>query len=246
MAVRTVLTVPGTTEPQSPTGVPLGMLANVTQVLTPERFTCRQVDYPQAFFSPMSEVESMAVGVENLDSAVRTISGPVVLLGFSQGSQVLRRFLATTDTVVAAVGLIADPYRPLGVQQGPSLAGSGIAGTVAMWPEDIPVFEIAAADDAICNSAADSLLRPLAASLPFLSMTDPDTWMLTLLKNAAGVEWDCTPDDPPTPRRIAQATEDLLGFAVEGHHVQYRTSTFPGSPLTYCQYLATLISEASR
>ncbi|EON33867.1 hypothetical protein GTC6_05852 [Gordonia terrae C-6] len=152
-----------------------GLLAGVADELD-DRFVCRWIGYP-ASYGPaptpggMSFVESVALGASSLRAAIRASTGPIALVGYSQGAVVIRAALAdlaagsATDTPPALnrvidVGLVADPHQPPGVV--PGCRGWGVAGPGVDLPAGLPVHWVGAAEDMICNAGADSLVRDVA------------------------------------------------------------------------------------
>jgi hypothetical protein len=169
----TVLVVGGTGE--SHTGDTrtqvTGLLAAVADELD-DRFDCRWIGYP-ASYGPaphrdgMSFTQSVATGADRLRRALAATTGPVALVGYSQGAVVIRTALtelwADGSPVLArilGVGLVADPHQPPGVV--PGCDGWGVAGPGVDLPPEVPVHWVGAADDMICNAGADSFVRDIA------------------------------------------------------------------------------------
>jgi pimeloyl-ACP methyl ester carboxylesterase len=184
MTTVTILAVGGTgeTHRKDPRTAVSGMLAQVTDRLD-ERFDCRWVRYP-ASYGPVprrngiSYRESVAAGVDNLRAEMARASGPVMLIGYSQGAVVIRQLLATTHADVAAVGFVADPYQPPGVVAG--CDGFGLAGHGPDLPEGLPALWIGHPGDVICNASDDSLLRDLADLTATFSTRDVRGWFAGL------------------------------------------------------------------
>jgi hypothetical protein len=182
----TVLAVGGTGESypgDSRTGV-AGMLAGVTDRLD-DRFDCRWVGYPASYgpvpaTSGLSYRESVAAGVRNLRARLAEASGPVMLIGYSQGAVVIRQVLSNADdgAAVVAVGFVADPHQPPDVVEGCN--GFGLAGRGPDLPAGLPAVWIAHPHDVICNASPDSFLRDLADLTATLSIGDVRGWLLSL------------------------------------------------------------------
>nr|WP_312870234.1 PE-PPE domain-containing protein [Gordonia asplenii] len=151
-----------------------GMLAHVTDNLD-ERFDAVWVGYPASYgpapsWQGMAYEDSVAIGCENLAAAFAATGGRVMMLGYSQGAVVVRRFvarLARTEPAavrrIVGVGLVADPHQPSGVVEG--CHGSGVAGpddASVSGADAVPAYWVGAADDVICNASADSLIRDIA------------------------------------------------------------------------------------
>ncbi|MDH3043828.1 PE-PPE domain-containing protein [Gordonia alkanivorans] len=169
----TVLVVGGTGEsyPGDVRTEVTGLLAGVTDELD-DRFSSRWVAYP-ASYGPaprpggMSFADSVAIGARRLSELLERTTGPVALLGYSQGAVVIRAALAELGTRrhhvvgrVLGVGLVADPHQPAGVI--PGCDGWGVAGPGEQLPTGLPVVWVGAPDDMICNARADSLVRDIA------------------------------------------------------------------------------------
>lgn len=148
-----------------------GLLAGVADELD-DRFVCRWVGYP-ASYGPapapggMSFVDSVAIGARRLRAAIQTSTGSIALVGYSQGAVVIRTALADLDVDgapdsdrILGVGLVADPHQPPGAV--PGCRGWGVAGPGVDLPAGLPVRWVGAAEDMICNAAADSLVRDIA------------------------------------------------------------------------------------
>ncbi|MGW8815696.1 PE-PPE domain-containing protein [Gordonia terrae] len=148
-----------------------GLLAGVADELD-DRFVCRWVGYP-ASYGPapapggMSFVDSVAIGARRLRAAIQTSTGSIALVGYSQGAVVIRTALADLDVDgapdsdrILGVGLVADPHQPPGAV--PGCRGWGVAGPGVGLPAGLPVRWVGAAEDMICNAAADSLVRDIA------------------------------------------------------------------------------------
>ncbi|QGP90418.1 PE-PPE domain-containing protein [Gordonia sp. 135] len=169
----TVLVVGGTGEsyPGDVRTEVTGLLAGVADELD-DRFSSRWVAYP-ASYGPaphpggMSFADSVAIGARRLSELLERTTGPVALLGYSQGAVVIRAALAELGTRrhhvvgrVLGVGLVADPHQPAGVI--PGCDGWGVAGPGEQLPTGLPVVWVGAPDDMICNARADSLVRDIA------------------------------------------------------------------------------------
>ncbi|MFW0790175.1 PE-PPE domain-containing protein [Gordonia sp. CPCC 205333] len=147
-----------------------GLLEQVTTHLD-DRFATTWVPYPASYgpaplLSGMTYEGSVRVGCRNLANAFETSSGPVMMLGYSQGAVVVRRFIAQLQATepaalkrVLGLGLVADPHQPAGAVDG--CDGFGVAGPGARV-DLVPAYWVGAADDMICNASSDSLIRDIA------------------------------------------------------------------------------------
>ncbi|WP_050949832.1 PE-PPE domain-containing protein [Gordonia effusa] len=172
-----------------------GMLERVTANLD-SRFSPIWVPYPASYgpatqFSGMAYDDSVRIGCANLASAFEAVSGPVMLLGYSQGAVVVRRLIAwLSETEPAALGrivgagLVADPHQPVGVVDGCDGFGVAGAGDESLGRVDaVPAYWVGAADDMICNASADSLIRDVAdltGQLGFTSVRAIRGWLLSV------------------------------------------------------------------
>ena len=195
MTTVTVLAVGGTGEsfPGDARTHVTGLLAGVTDRLD-NRFRSRWVGYPSSYGPAparhgMSFTASVAAGSAALRSVLATTSGPIVLIGYSQGCAVICEALAAGGVDpcrVIGIGLIADPHQPAGVVDG--CTGSGVAGPGPDLPDGIATLWIADPDDMICNADADSLVRDVADLTRALSLGDLAEWLRrsgeTLRRNA--------------------------------------------------------------
>ncbi len=268
MTHMTVLAVGGTGEshPDDHRTAVTGLLSHVTASLD-ERFTSRWVGYP-ASYGPVSTGglsyrQSTASGVRRLIAAVRRADGPVALIGYSQGSSVIRELLGlmargtvSLPTVVAA-GLISDPQQPAGAVDGCN--GSGVAGDGPAVPSSVEVMWIAHPSDMICNASEDSLIRDIADITRWMSFRTPKHWLQqvwSLLRSNGFQNAAKTRLSPRQwmrdARRLRVAGRELAGYlprtlAWRGYrvanpsgdrHIAYATEPLDDSGLTGCQILA--------
>lgn len=165
---------------------PTGLLATVADALD-GRFDCRWIGYP-ASYGPaprrdgMSFTQSVAIGVDTLRAAIAGSTGPLTLVGYSQGAVVIRTALhqmwieedPALSRIVAA-GFVADPHQPPSAVAG--CTGWGVAGPGPQLPPRLPVRWVGAADDVICNADADSLVRDIADLTATISLTRLGDWL---------------------------------------------------------------------
>lgn len=263
MTTVTILAVGGTgeTHRKDPRTAVSGMLAQVTDRLD-ERFDCRWVRYP-ASYGPVprrngiSYRESVAAGVDNLRAEMARASGPVMLIGYSQGAVVVRQLLATTHADVAAVGFVADPYQPPGVVAG--CDGFGLAGHGPDLPEGLPALWIGHPGDVICNASDDSLLRDLADLTATFSTRDVRGWFdgLWLILRSNSFQNAARTSLHPRQwrrdlRRLRVLAIELAGYLPTrvrlgklvianrrgGRHIAYGFEPFDPDGLTGCEMLS--------
>lgn len=182
----TVLVVGGTGESdaQDRRVTVTGLLAGVTAALD-DRFAPRWVGYPASYgpathSTGMSYEDSVAEGVRRLSAAADQTAGRIVMIGYSQGAVVIRRYLheAAAQRSLAslvAVGFVADPHQPPGVLAG--CDGWGVAGPGPALPQGIPAWWVGIADDVICNAGDDSLIRDIADLTGSMTFAAPRAWM---------------------------------------------------------------------
>lgn len=250
-----VLCVPGTFEPTGPEQPVTGMLATVCEKLD-ERFHCSQVGYPASYGWPVAGAKSVQIGVENLLRAIREAPAPVVLLGYSQGAMIVRLVLAELaaglhpDLVVVAAGLMADPWRPPAVVDGPEdlrtqITGWGVAGTGDDWPENMHVWEIAMPRDVITDAPGDSPVRWIADWTEWMSVTDMIAWGMDIRDKIARKKWQSVYTNWMRPWSVLaqyeRAARDISSY-LGGYHTQYAVRTMPGTRTTYSEYLCNLIN----
>jgi len=257
-----VLCVPGTTENTRGPGV-TGMLANITGKL-PARFHCSMIPYPADYGIPISEAKSIQVGVDNAVNEIQAAPFPVVLLGYSQGAQIVRAILAEMNhgihaqLRVVAAGLVADPLRPIDFASGsPELvdkltgpgAGWGVAGQMEEWPKSIQVWSMARPEDIIPNAPGNSPVRALADWTRWMSITDPVAWGEELLHKAKHNRFQAVITNWRHPigvlRQYADAIAGIEGY-LTGIHTSYGSISMPGIPMTYCDWLAQQIDDHVR
>lgn len=168
-----------------------GLLAGVIEGLD-DRFAARWVGYP-ASYGPvpnsggMSYRHSVDAGTANLLATIDGLSGPVVLIGYSQGAVVVRHAVHRMTSAgapglsrVLAVGLVADPHQPPGVVRG--CTGWGVAGPGLPMPQTLPVCWVGTADDMICNAGVDSFFRDIADLTGDIDLRSPSSGVREIWK----------------------------------------------------------------
>lgn len=215
----TVLCVGGTGETNSDdtrTQV-TGMLANLIRMLPPERFRGEWVTYPGAYAYPVTYAESVQTGARNLTRALSSAQGRVIVVGYSQGCDVVKRALnevlqrnAYLADKIVGVGLVADPTRPRNERTGWPAADSaawptyGIAGEtwiggssaatlpggvqVESRPLTFPVWTIVAPTDPITDLPPGNALRTIFDLTEFAGR-DPIVWGEALIERAKKRQW---------------------------------------------------------
>lgn len=260
MTRTTVLFVPGTFEPVSQDGFPVGMLKRVSDQLPPDRFQCQQIRYPMSYGNPTAYEDSVGAGVKALLAGIRQTANPAVLIGYSQGAVVVSRVAAEIrdgkhpDLDVRMVVTVANPERAEGEGGVP---GSGIAGGRSLAGCPFPVVQLALPDDAITSASRDSLWRTVSDLSAYMS-GDVRRWaeksLAALnrrqLQNLSRWEnglWMLG----QTPRRVSTAAREINGYlgrpaigpipAVPSIHTLYGVRKFPGTNRSYLDFAAERI-----
>lgn len=183
----------------------ISMLSFITEKLDEEYYLPgRWVGYPASYGDPMPYETSVQEALDNLDPVVQaalTAEEQVVLLGYSQGASVVRRYLSAIRAgeygdpegyvgLILGAACVADPYRPEGVVVGYEPGGYGIAGTTPQW-EDSFLLEVAAHRDPICAAPYNSLLRTIADLSGFMStdIRNLQGWMKAMMKTIQDRGW---------------------------------------------------------
>lgn len=251
-----VLAVPGTSEPQSLDGRPLGMIKAVTDQLPKEHFDCYTLAYPRTYgpFPHMLGVDyesSVREGVVRAIEWIRNSPNPVGLIGYSQGCAVITLVLEQLaagqhpDLEIAFAALIANPYRADGHSLDWTVSGYGISGQHGPWPvAEFPIFELANDKDPICCLSAGSPIRSFYDLTHTFSVTNPRKWAQSLF-DAVKVQKRQRWWDLPMVGRWSRALDDVLNFAVRGEHTMYSNPKrpFPGEQHSYAVHLAKAIAR---
>lgn len=268
----TVLAVGGTGESRPSDDRPrvTGLLASVTGALD-DRFIGQWVGYPASYgpvaLGGLSFRHSAAIGVRRLRRAIESTTGPIALIGYSQGASVVREVLGLVDdgtidgTRIVAAGLVSDPQQPAGAVSG--CTGRGVAGAGPALPESIPVRWIGLKSDMICNASDDSLIRDIADITRWMSFRTPKIWLRelwTLLRSNSFQNATRTRLRPSQwvkdVRRLRTAGSELAGYLPQsmrwhrfewanpggGRHIAYAREPYEGE-FTGCQVLARWLTE---
>ncbi|MFI8569609.1 PE-PPE domain-containing protein [Rhodococcus sp. NPDC078407] len=268
----TVLAVGGTGEshPSDRRTRVTGLLACVVGQLD-DRFVGRWVGYPASYgpvaFGGLCFRHSADIGVRRLRRAIETTTGPIALIGYSQGATVVREVLGlvadgTIDgTRIVAAGLVSDPQQPVGAVSG--CTGRGVAGAGPALPASIPVRWIGLATDMICNASDDSLIRDIADLTRWMSFRTPKTWLreLWMLLRSNSFQNATRTRLRPSQwardvRRLRTAAGEVAGNLPQsmrwrrwewtnaggGRHIAYARENYADG-LTGCQVLAQWLRE---
>jgi hypothetical protein len=221
--IRTVIHLRGTNEPLDVHGISLSYLYR----LDPNRFRIVTPNYPADYGLRKSFAESNAAGRAKVLELIRSIEGPIILSGYSQGAYImgdLARDIAMSQfddilpSRIEAVTLLADPKRPEGEGIPPYPGGYGIAGQRDI--PDIPVFWATASRDPISALAADNPLRS-AADLTAAFTLSPlgwDEWAADMLAKLAHRQLQPWWMFWLRPGRWGAAIDALNGYLFQGRH----------------------------
>ncbi|MFY2789321.1 PE-PPE domain-containing protein [Rhodococcus sp. KRD162] len=268
----TVLAVGGTGESRPSDHRPrvTGLLASVTSALD-DRFVGQWVGYPASYgpvaLGGLSYRHSADIGVRRLSRAIDATTGPIALIGYSQGATVVREVLGlihdgTIDgTRIVAAGLVSDPQQPAGAVS--DCSGRGVAGVGPALPESIPVKWIGLKSDMICNASDDSLIRDIADLTRWMSFRTPRIWLRELWKLLRSNSFQNATRTRLRPsqwvhdvRRLRTAATEIAGYLPKsmrwhrfewanpggGRHIAYAREPYEGD-LTGCQVLARWLTE---
>ncbi|MGW5521659.1 PE-PPE domain-containing protein [Gordonia sp. NPDC003950] len=241
-----------------------GVLSGVTEALD-DRFDARWVAYPASYgpaphLDGISYADSVAEGMRRLAVVLGAETGPVVLIGYSQGAVVIRRLLAdiaadprrcgTADRVLA-VGLVADPHQPPGVV--PGCDGWGVAGRGPALPASIPAWWVGTAEDMICNAGHDSFIRDIADLTDTLTFAAPRRWLGAMWETLRTNSFQNALRTSPGPAqwrrditRLWSAAREVRGYlprlitwrglvirnGTGGRHTAYRDEPYHRAPIT--------------
>lgn len=263
----TVLAVGGTGEshPSDHRTRVTGLLACVVGQLD-DRFVGRWVGYPASYgpvaFGGLCFRHSADIGVRRLRRAIEGTSGPIALIGYSQGATVVREVLGSVHngtidgSRIVAAGLISDPQQPVGAIDG--CTGRGVAGAGPALPESIPVKWIGLKSDMICNASDDSLIRDIADLTRWMSFRTPKIWLRELWSLLRSNSFQNATRTRLRPsqwakdvRRLRTAAVEVSGYLPQslrwhrfewanpggGRHIAYAREPYEGDS-TGCQVLA--------
>lgn len=234
-----VFTFRGTGEPQDPAGRPT-MLHDVTKLLEPAKYTCREPIWPATIgpvggvFGPSLE-SSVRAAVDAGLTAIRDSPNVAGLIGYSLGAICTSRILEEVEkkTVVNADGSklqvafilnLASPVRLPGQSVGNLCGGElyGLHGKHGRWPAEVVVMEYANPKDIITSASDKSPLRTVDPAVSKFSLIEGGRAgevilaLVQKLGEAAG--------DPPKLKAIHEALTGIAGYLTPwpyGEHVLY-------------------------
>lgn len=232
-----------------------GILSYVTRKLDPEKFRVFELDWT-AGYGPVPEImgksfeDNLKLGIHDLNLMLMGIDGPVVLLGYSGGAQLMGDWTNQATVVqlskIIGVCLIADPSMP-NLGHNPAQR-YGIRGERKL-PGHLNKQWYAHRLDAIPLSFPDypnvaNPLRKLAKASANFSLGDRTSWMSAVLDLRGPSIWDRI-RRPADLEWIAKAYEkakyDLEGYLLRGDHTSYHKREIrPG--VTYTDAAAIWIS----
>lgn len=177
--MTTVIHLRGTNEPLNEDGISMTFLNNLDP-----RFNVEIPAYAADYGLHASFAESNIEGRTKVLELLRTLDGPVILSGYSQGAYIMGtlardindgRVSGVMASKIEAVALLADPLRPEGEGADgiPTPSGYGIAGQRPI--PDLSVYWGTASHDPISALPADNPLRSVADLSKMFSI-DPRDW----------------------------------------------------------------------
>jgi pimeloyl-ACP methyl ester carboxylesterase len=142
-------------------GQPPGLGREVGQVARGLGGRAIGVRYPSGSSAYDADV---AAGVRAGARAMRAACGPVTLVGYSQGAEIVHRLVAAHPEQVALAVLMGDPLRAAG---SPALTlgtgrleGRGNAGPGPRLPAGVRVLEVCVQGDDVCNAPLTGRVGP--------------------------------------------------------------------------------------
>lgn len=247
----TVIRCRGIGEPMSK-----NTLQTVTDRLDPKRFKEIELVWSASFGPvPRRDGDSFGVSVEQAESTLLKLildqPGPVVLIGYSGGAQVVGNvaaraalYLPAVRAKIIAVGMISDPSRHHLQIVGQDRGGQGIMTGRFVPADHFKVWQLSAWGDPISEQPNIWALEDLAAGIEFWSLKDPAAWMKDIGRKALAGRfrfWE--------PRSLASwglAYQWSLGYTRDHRHTSYHVEHIrgvPGPPRTYTEHLAMLIGD---
>lgn len=247
----TVIRCRGIGEPMSK-----NTLQTVTDRLDPKRFKVIELTWSASFGAvPSRDGDSFGVSVDQAESTLLQLiidqPGPVVLIGYSGGAQVVGNVAARAAlhlpairAKIVAVGMISDPSRHTLQIIGQNRGGQGIMRGRFVPADHFHVWQLSAWGDPISEQPNIWALEDLAAGIEFWSLKDPAAWMKDIGRKALAGRfrfWD--------PRSLASwglAHQWSLGYTRDHRHTSYHVEHIrgvSGPPRTYTEHLAKLIGD---
>lgn len=170
-----------------------------------------------------SYMDSLARDADMVRGLIRETPNLVILLGYSGGAGLMGHVAASLpdhpDLLVAAVGLVADPFQPRGVDV------RGLFGVAGSRPVDVPgvhvVWAFHGSDPIPCTSELSPLRTFADQSLAF-SLTDLDAWAGDLLHRVRTGTWQPSSLDWRDPAATALRYADAVAAVAQyrERHVQ--------------------------
>lgn len=225
-----------------------GMLGNVEQSIRRRSalFEHVWVSYPARYGNGMSYAESVWNGEAALLRAVLDSPVPVVLVGYSQGAEVVGNVVGQivrsgrTDLAVHGAGLLSDPRRDV-KQLDHDGAGDGTYGIRGRRPIEnrlFPTYQYAAPGDPIARLPHGNPLRAVADLSELFSSgpREAGPWIEQARRDIAAESTDW--------RLLGSALGYLRGY-LTGRHTCYASEWCPGTRMTYTDRLGQIIGAMS-
>ena len=168
--------------------------------------------------------------------------GPAIVLGYSAGAAFAG---AVKHRNVIAVGLLADPFQPVGVS---SNGKYGLAGSRANYHPKVKwVYD---PTDMICQSPADSPIRTIADQTSHMSFANINEWVTDLVSRLTTGRWQAVRRQWWNPlavsRQYSEAISGAIGYLKPGgDHTSYQVRR-QSNGKTYTQNLAEWVIAQSK
>ncbi|NKU21720.1 hypothetical protein GS907_24480 [Rhodococcus hoagii] len=248
---KTVLVARGINDP-----IDTGMLSNVTRHLDPAEYDIVELHYP-AQYGPVSGFfgHSFTLSMRELHTLAlkpleRAEPRSVFLLGYSAGAYGLGDLVAQLQAHrnslldrILGVGLLADPKQPRTMLPDGSIK-CGIAGARLIEVDQFPVWWASDPRDPIPLLELNSPLRPIPDLTAELSFRNVDAWRRDVRRRLLArqvQQFAVNLGDLPAVLADFRAAADALARYLGPDHTSYAVRHYPGTDVTYCEWLAQQI-----
>lgn len=239
-----------------------GMLSNVTSRLNPAEYEIVELRYPAqygfasgfwgaAFYDSIRQLHRLA-----MPALAKAAPHSVYLLGYSAGAfglgDLVAHLIATNSPYldrILGVGLLADPKQPLSAAPN-GLTRHGIAGSRPIITDQFPVWWVSDPRDPIPLLELNSPLRPIPDLTAEMSFRDVDAWRKDVrrrLLTRQVQQFVVNLNNIPGVLADFRAAADALGRYLGPDHTSYAVRGYPGTGISYCQWLAQqIVLEGAR
>lgn len=254
---KTVLVARGINDP-----IDTGMLSNVTRHLDPAEYEIVELQYPAEYgfasgFWGASFNESMQILNRLAVTALNEADWrSVFLLGYSAGAyglgDVAAELLASDSPLldrILGVSLLADPKQPLAAAPA-GLAKYGIAGSRPIITDRFPVWWVSDPRDPIPLTELNSPIRPIPDLTAQMSFRDVNAWRRDVRRRLLArqvQQFAVNLNNIPGVLADFGAAVDALGRYLGPDHTSYAVRRYPGTDVSYCEWLAQqIVLEGAR